>query len=169
MNLDWLGKYRRFVGSLYRSANAYSQLCKKETLGDSVKISPYEVQIMECIMENENQYRNMKWYAQQLGLSPSTYSKYVKKLVEKKMLEKYHVVGNKKDIILQVSELGLEEYQKYADHALKKWFSPLFEKLDELPPEQIEKMREILELWASWHTELVEIENIELMRIEQNS
>ena len=167
--LEWLGQYRDFVGTIYRSANAYSQLCKKETLGDQVNFSPYEVQIMEIIMENKGNYRNMKWYANQLGLSQSAYTKYVKKMVDKGLLDKYHVKGNKKDIIVQVSELGHKEYKKYSEHALTKWFSVLFDKLNGMTEKEIQDARDIISIWGSWHTELVKIENAELLKIEQNS
>ena len=83
MKLEWLGKYRELVGLIYRSANAYSALCKTEGLGDNIKISPYEVQILEFIMEYENENNNMTWFANKMGISTSTYSKYVNRLVTK--------------------------------------------------------------------------------------
>lgn len=169
MKLEWLGKYRDFVSTIYRAANAYSQLCKKETLGDEVKFSPYEIQIMEAIMENGDKYKNMKWYAGELGLSQSTFTKYVNKLVAKGLLEKYHIVGNKKDVIIQVSDVGHQEYEKYASHAFTKWFSKLFDKLDQLPQEEVQNIQDVISIWGSWHTDLVKIENIELMKIEQNN
>ena len=73
-----------------------------ELFGDRVHFSPYEVQIMEHIMEYADQHKNMKWYAEQLGLSQATHSKYVQRLVNKGLLEKYHKAGNRKDIILMV-------------------------------------------------------------------
>lgn len=103
MKLEWMGAYREIIGDFYRSANGYSQICKNEMFGDPIKFSPYEVQIMEHIMEHADQHRNMKWYANRLGLSQATYSKYVRKLVDKGLLEKYHTSGNKKDVILMVS------------------------------------------------------------------
>ena len=83
MKLEWMGPYRDMIGDFYRSANGYSQLCKTEMFGDPVRFSPYEVQIMEHILEYADQHKNMKWYAERLGLSQATYSKYVRKLVDK--------------------------------------------------------------------------------------
>ena len=96
MKLEWMGAYREIIGDFYRSANGYSQICKNEMFGDPIKFSPYEVQIMEHIMEHADQHRNMKWYANRLGLSQATYSKYVRKLVDKGLLEKYHNKKKKK-------------------------------------------------------------------------
>ena len=97
MKLEWMGPYREMIGDFYRSANGYSQLCKTEMFGDPVRFSPYEVQIMEHILEYADQHKNMKWYAERLGLSQATYSKYVRKLVDKGLVEKYHASGNKPD------------------------------------------------------------------------
>ena len=60
MKLDWMGPYRGIVGDFYRSANGYSQICKLELFGDQIKFSPYEVQIMEHIMEYAEERKNMK-------------------------------------------------------------------------------------------------------------
>ena len=99
MKLEWMGAYRDIVGDFYRSANGYSQICKTELFGEKVRFSPYEVQIMEHVLEYADEQRNMKWYAERLGLSQATYSKYVRKLVNKGLIEKYHASNNKKDII----------------------------------------------------------------------
>ena len=34
MKLEWMGEYRDIVGDFYRSANGYSQICKRELFGD---------------------------------------------------------------------------------------------------------------------------------------
>ena len=138
MQTEWMGKYRRLIAVLYQSANHYSLTCKQAYLGDQVKFSPYEVQIMEHIMENGDNLSNMKSYADKLGLSPSTFSKYVKQLVSKGLIERYHIKGNRKDIILKVSPLGMEEYDKYIEYILKSIFQPWFDYLDTLPTSEIE-------------------------------
>ena len=153
MKLDWMGPYRGIVGDFYRSANGYSQICKMEVFGDQVKFSPYEVQIMEHIMEYADERKNMKWYAQRLGLSQATYSKYVQRLVKKGLVDKYHAVGNRKDIILMVSPTGLEEYAKYARFAKEKWFHELFDLLDGLNPQELEIVKSVFAVWGRWHTE----------------
>ena len=153
MKLEWMGAYREIIGDFYRSANGYSQICKNEMFGDPIKFSPYEVQIMEHIMEHADQHRNMKWYANRLGLSQATYSKYVRKLVDKGLLEKYHTSGNKKDVILMVSPLGLHEYEAYAKTASDRWFHELFELLDHATPEELETVRKAFAIFSNWHSE----------------
>ena len=148
MKLEWMGPYREIIGDFYRSANGYSQLCKSEMFGDPVRFSPYEVQIMEHIMEFADEHRNMKWYADRLGLSQATYSKYVKKLVDKGLLERYHTATNKKDIILIVSPLGMKEYGEYSVVAKERWFHELFDLLDGVSPEELEIVKKAFAIFG---------------------
>ncbi len=168
MKLEWMGAYRDIVGDFYRSANGYSQICKTELFGSKVRFSPYEVQIMEHIMEYSDQRRNMKWFAEQLGLSQATYSKYVRKLVEKGLLEKYHTEGNRKDIILMVSPLGLKEYREYAAFVEQRWFHELFELLDSVGPKELEAVKKTFAIFGRWHGEKAaeSEETAELIRVE---
>lgn len=152
MKLEWMGRHREIVGNFYRSANGYSLICKTELFGDKIKFSPYEVQIMEHILEYADQHKNMKWYAERLGLSQATYSKYVQKLVQKGLVEKYHAEGNRKDIILMVSPTGLEEYAKYTQAALDMCFQELFDLLDKATPQELEAVNRVFDILGGWHT-----------------
>ncbi|MBQ3480950.1 MAG: MarR family transcriptional regulator [Oscillospiraceae bacterium] len=168
MKLEWMGPYRGIIGDFYRSANGYSQICKVEMFGEPVPFSPYEVQIMEHILEYVDEHKNMKWYANRLGLSQATYSKYVRKLVDKGLLEKYHEAGNRKNIILKVSPLGLKEYGEYAALARERWFQELFELLDSASPEELETVKKVFAIFGHWHGEKAasDDENAELIRVE---
>ena len=168
MKLEWMGPYRGIIGDFYRSANGYSQICNAELFGDPVRFSPYEVQIMEHILEHAEQHKNMKWYANRLGLSQATYSKYVRKLVDKGLVEKYHAGGNRKDVILMLSPLGVREYRDYAKAAEERWFHELFELLDGVSPEELETVKKVFAIFGHWHGEKAAAgeEEQELIRIE---
>lgn len=155
--LEWLGKYRNFFDAVYRAANAYSQACRLELVGENVSFNAYEVQIMEHIMEHENE--NMKWHAHSLGLSPSTYTKHVQKLVEKGLVEKFHIEGNRKNIVLRVTDFAKQEYQLYSDDAYESFFKELFEKLDTYSDEEIQLMTEFLNLWGEGCYQLLKKSN----------
>lgn len=156
MKLEWMGAYRDIIGDFYRSANGYSQICKTELFGDKIHFSPYEVQIMEHILEYAEQHKNMKWYAEQLGLSQATLSKYVRKLVGKGLIEKYHKEGNRKDIILMASPLGLEEYERYSRYMKETIFRELFDLLDSVSPEEVETVKKVFSICGRWHRESLE-------------
>ncbi|MGX8692999.1 MAG: MarR family winged helix-turn-helix transcriptional regulator [Clostridia bacterium] len=168
MKLEWMGPYREIIGNFYRSANGYSQICNTELFGDPVRFSPYEVQIMEHILEHAEERKNMKWYANRLGLSQATYSKYVRKLVDKGLVEKYHAGGNKKDVILMLSPLGVKEYQEYAKFAEERWFRELFELLDAAGPGELETVKKVFAVFGRWHGEKAaeSEESPRLIRIE---
>ena len=153
MKLEWMEPYRDIIGNFYRSANGYSQICKTEMFGEPVKVSPYETQIMEHIMEHAEEHRNMKWYASRLGLSQATYSKYVQKLVDKGLLEKYHTDGNRKDVILMVSPLGLEEYRAYSEMAGSILFGELFAYLGGLSEEELQTVKKVFSFFGRMHAE----------------
>ena len=153
MKLEWMEPYRDIVGNFYRSANGYSQICKSEIFGGPVPFSPYEVQIIEHILEHAEEHRNMKWYASRLGLSQATYSKYVQKLVDKGLLEKYHTSGNKKDVILMVSPLGLQEYRDYTAMASSMLFADLFSYLGSISAEELKTVKQVFSLLGRMHAE----------------
>ena len=153
MKLEWMEPYRDIIGNFYRSANGYSQICKNEMFGEPVSFSPYEVQIIEHILEHAEQHRNMKWYASRLGLSQATYSKYVRKLVDKGLLEKYHTDGNRKDVILMVSPLGLEEYRAYSDMARSLLFRELFDCLGGIGEEELQTVKKVFSIFGKMHAE----------------
>lgn len=154
MKLEWLGNYREVIGAVYRAANAYSQVCRLENLGYSVKFSTYEIQIMENIMEHE--YHNMKWHAVKLGLSPSTYTKYVQKLVDKGLVEKYHFEGNKKDIILKVSKLGMEEYKIFSRDVKTGFLKDVFGVLESMSQGELDAVAKLLNTWGDSCYEFVD-------------
>ncbi len=167
MKLEWMGRYRSIIGDFYRSANGYSQICKTEMFGDKVHFSPYEVQIMEHILEYAQQRKNMKWYAARLGLSQATYSKYVRRLADKGLVERYHTNGNRKDVILMLSALGMEEYEKYALFIKENSFHELFDFLDRLTPQALEDIRKLFAILGRWHGERAQTVSDEpLIRIE---
>lgn len=153
MKLEWMDPYREIIRNFYRSANGYSQICKTEMFGETIKFSPYEVQIMEHILEYADQHKNMKWYAGQLGLSQATYSKYVQRLVRKGLVEKYHAAGNRKNIILMVSAAGLKEYAKYAQQSKEKRFHDLFELLSSITPAELEAVSRVFAILGTLHGE----------------
>ena len=97
MRLNWMGKYRNFLEQLIRFGNLYAQAYKVEdSYTESTSFSPAQIQIMECILENEDNNLKMAEIASNLGVTPSSFSKNIKKMTEKGLLEKYHTNHNKK-------------------------------------------------------------------------
>jgi DNA-binding MarR family transcriptional regulator len=152
--VEWMGKYRTFVEKIVKYGNAYAESYKKEYPYNTVFLfSAAQIQVLEYLLENEDKNQNMLEIAKRLGISKSAFSKHVKKMVEKGLLEKYHTSDNKKNIIIKVSTIGKEVYSQYVQYAYEKCFKKIFSLLDEIPMQYIEKMEAILDISASATTD----------------
>ena len=115
MYLAWMGKNRAFVEKFIRYANTYAAVYKKEALyGTDIPISFEQVQVLEYLLENEQLNQNMSMIASRLGITPSNFTRIVNKLSGKNLLEKYYVEGNRKNIVIRVTDFGKEQYSSYS-------------------------------------------------------
>lgn len=168
MQLNWMGKYRNFLEQLIRFGNLYAQAYKVEdSYTESTSFSPAQIQIMECILENEDNNLKMAEIASNLGITPSSFSKNIKKMTEKGLLEKYHTNHNKKDVIIRVSPFGRKLYEDYVRFAYDRAYKEIFQILDQIPAEYIEQFTRILEISAD-QTQLDKLSEKEIIltRIE---
>ena len=146
MYLDWMGKNRLFVEKMIRFANMYAAVYKKEEFyGTEIPISFEQVQVLEYLLENERLNQNMAMIASRLGVTPSNFTRIVNKLVKKGLLEKYYMEGNRKNIIIRVTDLGRELYQTYSKYIYNNFFSGLFEASEEIPAEVLNGLAKGLE------------------------
>ncbi|RGX33215.1 MarR family transcriptional regulator [Enterocloster asparagiformis] len=149
MNLIWLGKYKSFFENLSLYTNVYEQAYTVQGIhGTSVPCSLAQIQVLEYILENEEENQKMSEVARRLGLSPSAFSKNIKKMMDKQLLEKYRCSNNRKDIILKASPLGRKVYQEYMNSLWKRQFEKTFAMLDQIPEEYIARFAEILKFNA---------------------
>ena len=151
MKLEWMGEYRNLVEKMIKYGNSYAAHWQKERYyGSEILFSASQLQTMEYILESEDKHQSMAEIAARLGVPPSTFSKNVKRMVEKGLLEKYHLEGNRKTVIVKVSPLGRKTYETYSRFILKYRFQHLFDMIDEIPPEWREKMADLVEAWATY-------------------
>lgn len=149
MNLELLGKYRDFFENLFFYTNVYGQAYTLQGFHDtSVPCSLAQIQVLEYILENEEKNQKMSEVAKRLGISPSAFSKNVKKMMDKNLLEKYRNSDNHKDIIIKASPLGRVVYQEYVTSLWRRRFEKTFIMLDEIPDEYIARFAEILKFNA---------------------
>ncbi len=149
MELKWMGKYRDFFEYLYYYINTYEQVYTIQGFHEtSVECSIAQIQILEYILENEERNQKMVQVARRLGVSAATFSKNVKKMTEKGLLEKYQKENNKKDIIVKVSPLGRKVYEEYVEGLMDMRFRETFQILDTIPDRYVEKIARIFKLNA---------------------
>ena len=96
-----------------------------------------QIQVLEYLLENEELNQNMSTIACRLGVSLSTFSKMVSKLTDKGLLEKFYLEGNRKNIVVRVSQRGRELYGEYSQRVLEEHFSHMFDALNTIPEEYI--------------------------------
>ena len=138
MKLAWMGEYREVVEQLIRYCNIYASVYKKEGYrGAETPISYAQIQVVEYLLENEDLHQNMSQIASRLGITPSSFTKLVNKLTDKGLLEKFHVQGNRKNVIVRVSALGRETYEGYSEYIYREHFSKMFDVGRALPREHL--------------------------------
>ncbi len=166
MQLTWMGKYRDFVEKLIKYGNSYAQAYKTEgNYGTDIPFSAAQLQVLEYILENEEKNQNMVEIASRLGITPSAFSKNVKKMTDKGLLEKYHASTNKKDVIIRVSSLGKDAYSQYVEFACRRAYNQIFEILDGIPEQYISLFTKILDISAN-ETQLKKLSEKEITYIK---
>lgn len=162
LNTSWI-KHRAIVAAYYRSANAYSALVKRRIMS-GMGLTSLDMQILEMIVEHEGENRNMKWFAQSLGINTSVFTTKVNELESKGLVAKYHTADNLKNIILKVTEAGEAEYAQYVANVMPS-FQPIFEQLDRLSEDDRRILERALTLWGDGHYSGLNKERPELIPV----
>ena len=138
MKLEWMGRYRRFIGLLIKYVNLFSHFGKKTIPGKSgIKLNLQQWETLECIVEYEDENKNMIYMANKIGLKKSTFSKFIKVLVKYGLVERYQQKGNRKDIILKPSEKGRIFYRDRSQIIMESAWKKAFAVLDKLSDENL--------------------------------
>lgn len=139
MGTEWMGKYRQVVAALVRHGNVMSQLQWKNISHDAdiLPMTVNEWQVLEYLLEHPESDSNMAKIADALGDAPSTFSKIVSSLVKQGFVQKYMRVGNRKDIILRISNKGREYYDTASQRNVIPVFTNLFVALEPLNEDQL--------------------------------
>jgi len=140
----WMGEYRELIEYIIGFANNYASVQSKEFMGTDIKYSFAQIQVVEYLLEKEDRNYKMAEVANRLGITASSFTKLVNKLVDKGVLQKYHIKGNRKDIIVQVTEEGKRIYQEYVDTVAKKVFAEFFEVGKDISEEEIVKFAQMM-------------------------
>ncbi|SDC86441.1 MarR family protein [Paenibacillus sp. CF095] len=172
MKLDWMGDHRELIEKIIKYGNAYSNTYKlQRSYGTDMMFSASQIQTLEYILEAEDKEEKMSEMAARLGVSRSTFSKNVKNLTEKGLLEKFHLSGNRKDIYVKPSPKGREVYAKYTEFVRELCFDEIFKYADQISEVDKQNFVRIMDLFADvlvWYGEK-EQEARKLIRIDSDS
>ncbi|WFA88025.1 MarR family winged helix-turn-helix transcriptional regulator [Paenibacillus amylolyticus] len=171
MKLDWMGDHRELIEKIIKYGNAYSNTYNlQRSYGTDMMFSASQIQTLEYILEAEDKEEKMSEMAARLGVSRSTFSKNVKNLTEKGLLEKFHLSGNRKDIYVKPSEKGREVYAKYTEFVRELCFDEIFKYADQISEADKQNFVRIMDLFADvlvWYGEK-EQEARKLIRIDSS-
>lgn len=145
MKLEWMGEYRDVVEALIHYCNIYAAAYKVEKMEyRGVTYSFSQIQVLEYLLENEARQEKMSAIARRLGITRSNFTKIIKRLSDKGLVEKQPVTGSRKEIMVSVNALGRELYNDYAKEILRWHFSPMFDSLGKVPAAYRENFRDAL-------------------------
>lgn len=136
IKLEWMGEHRDEVEALVHYCNIYAAAYKLEKMEfEGLRYSFAQIQVLEYLLENEERNENMSAIAARLGITRSNFTKIVNRLVSRGLLEKEPMPGNRKELKIRVNVLGQRLYEDYSQNILRYHFSPMFQSLDQIPPE----------------------------------
>lgn len=153
MELKWMGRYRELVRALIYYSNSSNRGMFKNTLNpvNGIALSKPEYQILEYLCEFENENKIMTDIAHDLGIIPSIVTKSTKNLVANGFAERYHISGNRKNIVLKPTQAGREMYIRCCTKDVEKLFIPFFKALEGFTDEQLKTVENaIYALGADW-------------------
>jgi len=138
MKLEWMGRYREFIGLLSKYVNIFSNFGNKVVVDKlGLRLTSVQWQTLECVIEYEDENKNMVFMANKIGIKKSSFSKFIKVLVNYGLVERYQQKGNRKDIILKPSEKGRIYYKTRSQIILESAWKEPFSVLDKLSDENL--------------------------------
>ena len=147
MKLEWMDKHRQLVEKIIKYGNAYAHIYNRQIdYRANVFFSASQIQVLEYVLENEDQ--KMSEIAKRLGVNRSAFSKNVKKLMDKELLEKFRCNNNQKDIFLKVTPQGKIVYDQYSKFIYERCFKDMFEVADQIPADYLEMMAKMIDVFA---------------------
>ena len=139
MKTEWMGRYRPLVAALVQHSNAASRsMGIKKEYPDGVSLTSTEWQVLEYIVEHETDDDCMLFISERLSLPQSTFSKAVKALCAAGLVDKYHMLSNRKNIILKPTKKGAEVYEERAKMISEKNFKAFFAALEDVSDKDLE-------------------------------
>ena len=137
MKLEWMGRNRELIRMLYKYINLSSKPDKPIPDKSGISINAQQWQTLECIIEYEDENKNMAFMAKQMGIPKSSFTKNIKLLVDYGLIDRYQQAGNRKDIILKPSNKGRAFYQKRSKVIFEYGWKEPFAALDKLTDENL--------------------------------
>ena len=165
MDVEWMGRYRELVRSLIYYSNATNRSGHKREPVNGIALTKHEYQILEYLCEFSSTNRIMTDISRDLGIIQSIVTKATKNLIKYGYVERYRIVGNKKNIVLKATPSGREVYVTYYTRDIQKIFEPFFRTLDEMGDDDITTFQKAVDTlsnhWRQFSMDVIAKETIE--------
>ena len=167
METDWMGRYRPLVAALVLHANVVNRgLSMRSDIGDGIMLNPQEWQVLEFVIEHSDSYFSMIEISRELGIPQSSFSRIVKTIQDYKLISKYQVAGNRKNIVLRPTEYGKSLYSKRVGGSSSIDFISFFKELDSLSDDSIKTFTRALNNLTLGLPSARDSQEVELIEIE---
>ena len=141
-----MGRYRPLVEQLVLfSHEASRSMFKKLDMGDGIFLSPIEWQVLEYVYEHGEDER-MASIHDKIGLAQSSFSKCVRALSDYGLVERFHTVSNRKNVIVKITEKGIALYERMAVVLRDGPWGDFFAALSEMNDEDLARMHHAMVL-----------------------
>ncbi len=127
-----MGRYRELVRALIYYSNCSNRsrpVSMNPVLGDT-SLLKHEYQVLEYILEFEEENRILSDISRDVGIQPCTVTKVTRRLLSLGLIERFHIKGNRKNIVLKPTQKGRAVYEAYCTRDISKLFAPFFESLE---------------------------------------
>ena len=112
MNKVFDTRYYPLIQAIIKHGNiASSGMNDLFYLREDLTVRAQEWMVVEMIVEQRQEYRSIIDLSRMSGIPPSTFFRIVNRLQKAGFVDKYHVRGNRKNIVLRPTELALNYYE----------------------------------------------------------
>lgn len=167
MDTEWMGRYRALIAALVLHSNVVHRgLAEKVDIGDGILLLPQEWQTLEYIIEHRDRNFSMSDASRSLGIPPSSFSRFVKTLCSRALVERYQMVGNRKNVILRPTDYALKLYERRDSDSIRAMFHEFFHDLDGISDEDLALFTGALDRFTRKLPSAVTLDGSELIKID---
>ncbi len=148
MDSEWMGRYRPLVAAVIRQTNiAIKDFTSRHDIGEGIILNNNEWQTLEYIVEHREDDERMSIISENLSIPQSSFSKIVQRLVRYKLVERYRMSNNKKNIILKPTDLGVDLYRRNVEEVVAPRFEGFFHALEQLSDSDLAVVTKAFEIF----------------------
>ncbi len=139
--------YKQLIAAVLRLLNQLNQMEKTpQPFGTDIQIHPSEIHTIAAIGDHPG--CNMSELAGELGIAKPSVSEIVQKMEAKKLIARYKLLKNRKEVRLKLTPKGLTAYKGHAEfHA--DMYSEIYSHMKKLPEEALREFKDTLDQISS--------------------